>query len=82
MIFSYLLCFVEKWWRKDKEIDIVALNDLTKEILFVECKWQSKVNAEEIFRELAKSFKRKINEYEGRKVYCIDLEETKKMLIL
>ncbi len=45
-------------------------------------KWQSKVNAEEIFRELAKSFKRKINEYEGRKVYCIDLEETKKMLIL
>ena len=27
------------------EIDIVALNEQTKEILFCECKWQSKVNA-------------------------------------
>ena len=28
------------WWHKDHEIDIVALNDKTKEILFVECKWK------------------------------------------
>ena len=32
---------IGKWWYKDKEIDIIALNDATKEILFVECKWQN-----------------------------------------
>lgn len=29
-----------RWWLRDKEIDIVALNENTKEILFVECKWR------------------------------------------
>ncbi len=27
------------WWFKDKEIDIVAMNETMREILFVECKW-------------------------------------------
>ncbi len=27
------------WWRKGHEIDIIALNESTKEIMFVECKW-------------------------------------------
>ena len=35
------------------EIDIVALNEQTKEILFAECKWQSNVNALKICKELA-----------------------------
>ena len=35
------------------EIDIVALNEQTKEILFCECKWQSKVNAKKICKDLA-----------------------------
>ena len=85
---------IGKWWHKDKEIDIVALNEKTKEILFVECKWQ-RVNAEKICKELAekagyvqwhndkrkesfaifaKSFSKKIKEFEGRKVYCFDLK--------
>lgn len=34
------------------EIDIIALNDETKEALFAECKWQNNVNAETITREL------------------------------
>ena len=29
-----------KWWYKDKEIDLVALNEHTKEIMFFECKWK------------------------------------------
>lgn len=29
------------WWHRDKEIDLVALNDGSKEILFVECKWKT-----------------------------------------
>jgi len=92
---------VGKWWHKDKEIDIIALNDQTKEILFCECKWKDKVNAEKISKELlkkanyvnwypserkeylaifAKSFKKKINEYEGRKVYCYDLVDIERVL--
>ena len=30
-----------RWWFRDKEIDIVALNENTREIPFVECKWNS-----------------------------------------
>jgi len=30
---------VGRWWGKDQEIDIVALNQDTKDILFGECKW-------------------------------------------
>jgi len=30
-----------KWWYKDQEIDLVALNENTKEIVFFECKWKN-----------------------------------------
>ena len=43
---------IGKWWFKDKEIDIVAINEKTKEILACECKWQSRVNAELVVKEL------------------------------
>ena len=32
---------IHKWWHKDVEIDLLATNDETKEILFIECKWSS-----------------------------------------
>lgn len=41
-----------RWWHKDHEIDVVALNEAAKEILFVECKWQEKVDALKILLEL------------------------------
>lgn len=49
-----------RWWgfrrengeRKEMEIDLVALNGQTKEILFGECKWKENVNAEKIFADL------------------------------
>ena len=87
--------------RDTYEIDIVALNEQTREILFAECKWQEKVNAKKICKELAekaqyvqwhnaerresfaifaKSFSKKINEFEGRKVYCFDLRDLEKTL--
>ena len=90
-----------KWWHRDKEIDIVALNENTREILFCECKWQSEVNAKKICKELAekardlgwynserkeyfaifaKSFKRKISEFEGKKVFCFDLNRIEEEL--
>ncbi len=39
---------VGTWWHKDKEIDILAVNEKTNEILFGECKWQERVDAAEI----------------------------------
>ena len=41
-----------KWWHKDKEIDILAINDSTKHLLACECKWQHKINAEKIAKEI------------------------------
>jgi AAA+ ATPase superfamily predicted ATPase len=38
--------------RAEFEIDAVALNGKTNEILFVECRWQDKVDAERVLREL------------------------------
>ncbi|NOQ38523.1 AAA family ATPase [archaeon] len=45
---------IGRWWHKDKEIDIVALNENSKDILFLECKWKclTKKQAENILREL------------------------------
>jgi AAA+ ATPase superfamily predicted ATPase len=53
----FLFNKIGSWWHKDKEIDIVALNDQTKEILFGECKWQSNVNAEKLLTELKEKAK-------------------------
>jgi AAA+ ATPase superfamily predicted ATPase len=91
-----------KWWYKDKEIDIIALNENTKEILFCECKWSDNVDAMKVTKDLydksryvqwnnedrkeyfaifAKSFKRKIEEFEGRKVYCFDLRDVEQSIV-
>jgi len=43
---------IGKWWYKDKEIDIVAFNEQSREILFCECKWKEEVDAKEILQEL------------------------------
>lgn len=89
-----------RWWHKDKEIDIIAINEEKKKILFSECKWQEKVNPESIVKELidktkfvdgvegkkesfaifAKSFSKKIKEFEGKKVDCLDLKDIESLL--
>ncbi len=33
---------IGRWWLKDQEIDLIALNEKTSEIFFAECKWQEK----------------------------------------
>lgn len=45
---------VGKWWEKEKEIDLAALNNSTGEILFGECKWSSKQVGVNIFEDLIK----------------------------
>lgn len=56
-----------RWWghrrdesdgkRKTEEIDIIALNEDTNEILFGECKWQDAVDATKILAELKEKAK-------------------------
>ncbi len=55
--FPFNFDWVGKWWYKDKEIDIVALNSKTNETVFVECKWQENVDVEKILNELKEKSK-------------------------
>jgi AAA+ ATPase superfamily predicted ATPase len=56
---------VGNWWghyreqgmRKEVEIDLVALNEETKEILFAECKWSNKSVGVKTYRELEEKSK-------------------------
>ncbi len=58
---------VGKWWgayrdmetneRKTAEIDIISINEQTKEILFCECKWQDDVDARKILAGLKEKAK-------------------------
>jgi len=64
--------WVGKWWYKDKEIDIVTLNEETKEILFSECKWKENVDAKEVVKELKdKSKLVKWKNHERKEYYAI-----------
>ncbi len=38
--FPFIAQKIGRWWHKDREIDIVALNEKTKNIAFFECKWK------------------------------------------
>ncbi|MEW5707100.1 MAG: ATP-binding protein [Actinomycetota bacterium] len=43
---------VGSWWSKAEEIDIVAINEQTKEIMFGECKWTSEKIGTEVLDNL------------------------------
>jgi hypothetical protein len=58
-----------RWWHKDKEIDLVALNEGTKEILFGECKWQDGADARKIAGKLREKSKFVGWNADGRKEY-------------
>ncbi|MFH1638096.1 MAG: ATP-binding protein [Candidatus Woesearchaeota archaeon] len=52
--------YINNWWgsarlngeRKEIEIDIIALNHKSKEMMFVECKWKHNVDANKVLKEL------------------------------
>ncbi len=56
-----------RWWHRDMEIDLVALNEQSREILFAECKWQDRVNAERVVEELFEKSRHVEWNSEGRK---------------
>ena len=43
---------IGRWWHKEKEIDVVALNGEIKGTIFCECKWRGNVDAPKIVRDL------------------------------
>jgi AAA+ ATPase superfamily predicted ATPase len=43
---------IGKWWYRDIEIDGVAIDDITRTILFIECKWQEDVDRMAIIQQL------------------------------
>jgi len=45
---------IGKWWSKDEEIDIVALDDETKTAYFGECKWSNKKVGDDIYQDLVR----------------------------
>ena len=51
---EFLFSRIGRWWHKDKEIDILGMNEETGEIVFVECKWKevSYRSAEKILSDL------------------------------
>ena len=48
---------IGRWWHKDKEIDIVVLNEKEKKILFAECKWKDNINVKKVLDELKEKSK-------------------------
>lgn len=87
---------IGRWWHKEKEIDVIALNEKTKDILFAECKWKDKVNAERVLAKLKEKSKHVSWFNNARKEHfavfgksffresedcsCFDLKDLKKML--
>jgi AAA+ ATPase superfamily predicted ATPase len=43
---------IGRWWAKNEEIDLVALDDESKTVWFGECKWSIKKVGEDIYRDL------------------------------
>jgi len=47
-----------KWWTRSEEIDIVAYNNRTKEIIFAECKWSIKLVGLNVLRSIENKTKK------------------------
>ena len=87
------------YWDKNVEIDLLGLNESSKKLLAIECKWKDNIDPKKICKSLidkleyidwnkeyrkeylcifAKSFKEKITEFDGYKVFCYDLKDIEK----
>lgn len=60
---------VEKWWDKNEEIDLVALNKEQNKILFGEAKWSTKPVGVNIYDDLKEKVKKVQWGKEGREEY-------------
>lgn len=63
---------IGRWWKKDEEIDIIALNQDEKKILFGEVKWRNKPVGTNIYDNLRKKTDKVEWQREERKeYYCL-----------
>ena len=63
---------IGRWWHKEQEIDIVAVDPKSDAILFCECKWQDNVPVERIVHNLKKKAAQVKWGTTGRKErYCV-----------
>ncbi len=60
---------IGRWWSRQDEIDIVAFNKKTKEMLFCECKWKNNVDPNAIISDLKKKSEHIELFKKGRKAY-------------
>ncbi|MEK6816789.1 MAG: ATP-binding protein [Nanoarchaeota archaeon] len=72
---------IGKWWQKEEEIDIVALNNETKEIAFAECKWKEDVDAEKLLESLVRKARNvRWNNQKRKEYYCIFAKSFKRRI--
>lgn len=62
---------IGKWWDRNEEIDIVAVNEETKEIIFGECKWSEKPVGTNIYEDLKRKAELVDWQTDKRKEYFI-----------
>jgi hypothetical protein len=62
---------VGKWWGSNAEIDLVAFNSRTKDILFGECKWSDKLVGTDIYETLKKRARLVVWHLAGRREHFI-----------
>ena len=43
---------IGRWWNKEEEIDVIGLNDKTKQIIFGECKWSKNMVDTNVYYDL------------------------------
>jgi len=63
---------IGRWWDKNEEIDIVALNEGEKKILFGEVKWRNKPIGTNIYEDLKrKTYKVEWNRDKRKEYFCL-----------
>ncbi|MBI2508227.1 ATP-binding protein [Candidatus Woesearchaeota archaeon] len=62
---------IGKWWHKDKEIDIVALNNNEGKVFYAECKWKERVDALKVLNGLKEKAKYVKWNRKKEEHYCI-----------
>ncbi|MBI5197038.1 MAG: ATP-binding protein [Nitrospirae bacterium] len=60
-----------RWWTRSEEIDVVAWNAGTKEILFGECKWSDRPVGIDVLKSLEKKSQQVPWQRDGRKEYFV-----------
>lgn len=76
---------ISRWWNKKEEIDVVGLNNKTKQIIFGECKWSKNLVDVDVYYNLKRKASQVDWNNESRKEYYILFSKsgfTKRMIEL